>query len=359
MTQRERQILSLIEANPMISQQSIADALQITRSSVAVHISNLLKKGYIAGKGYVLRHGTYAVVVGGVNVDIGGRSAGALVQADSNPGTVTVSLGGVGRNIAHNLSLMGADVRMLTAFGQDLHGQKVASSCAELGIDVSHALRCSDAATSTYLYIADPQGEMAVAISDMSICDRITPAYLAANLPLLQNARVVVADANIPAESLAYLAQNCQAPLFVDPVSTAKAGKLLPILSKIHTLKPNRLEAELLSGVKIVSAADAEAAARALLEKGVHRVFISMGAEGVYAADENAQLWLQNLPGKMVNTTGCGDAFMAALVWAYLEDADLRETALAGLAAGAIAMEYDGTITPAMSADALRARMKK
>ena len=359
MTQRERQILSLIEANPMISQQSIADALQITRSSVAVHISNLLKQGYIAGKGYVLRHGTYAVVVGGVNVDIGGRSAGALVQADSNPGTVTVSLGGVGRNIAHNLSLMGTDVRMLTAFGQDLHGQKVASSCAELGIDVSHALRCADAATSTYLYIADPQGEIAVAISDMSICDRITPAYLAANLPLLQNAQVVVADANIPAESLAYLAQNCHAPLFVDPVSTAKAAKLLPILSKIHTLKPNRLEAELLSGVKIISAADAEAAARALLEKGVHRVFISMGAEGVYAADENKQLWLQNLPGKMVNTTGCGDAFMAALVWAYLEDMDLQETALAGLAAGAIAMEYDATINPAMSADALRARMKK
>ena len=359
MTQRERQILSLIEANPMISQQNIADALQITRSSVAVHISNLLKKGYIAGKGYVLRHSTYAVVVGGVNVDIGGRCAGALVQADSNPGTVTVSLGGVGRNIAHNLSLMGTDVRMLTAFGQDLHGQKVASSCAELGIDVSHALRCSDAATSTYLYIADSQGEMTVAISDMSVCDRITPAYLAANLPLLQNARVVVADANIPAESLVYLAQNCHAPLFADPVSTAKASKLLPILSKIHTLKPNRLEAELLSGVKIVSAADAEAAARALLEKGVHRVFISMGAEGVYAADENKQLWLQNLPGNMVNTTGCGDAFMAALVWAYLEDMDLRQTALAGLAAGAIAMEYDGTINPAMSADALRARMKK
>ena len=359
MTQRERQILSLIEANPMISQQNIADALQITRSSVAVHISNLLKKGYIAGKGYVLRHGAYAVVVGGVNVDIGGRSAGALVQADSNPGTVTVSLGGVGRNIAHNLSLMGTDVRMLTAFGQDLHGQKVASSCAELGIDVSHALRCSDAATSTYLYIADSQGEMAVAISDMSVCDRITPAYLAANLPLLQNARVVVADANIPAESLVYLAQNCHAPLFADPVSTAKASKLLPILSKIHTLKPNRLEAELLSGVKIVSAADAEAAAKALLEKGVHRVFISMGAQGVYAADENKQLWLQNLPGNMVNTTGCGDAFMAALVWAYLEDMDLRQTALAGLAAGAIAMEYDGTINPAMSADALRARMKK
>ena len=107
MTQRERQILQLIERNPMISQQQLAEELGITRSSVAVHISNLTKKGCIAGKGYVLHSGTYAVVVGGVNVDIGGRSAAPLVAADSNPGTVTVSLGGVGRNIAHKLSLLG------------------------------------------------------------------------------------------------------------------------------------------------------------------------------------------------------------------------------------------------------------
>ena len=51
MTQREQQILALIGADPMISQQALADALGITRSSVAVHISNLIKKGYIAGKG--------------------------------------------------------------------------------------------------------------------------------------------------------------------------------------------------------------------------------------------------------------------------------------------------------------------
>jgi len=356
MTQRERQILGLIEANPMISQQELADTLHITRSSVAVHISNLQKKGYIAGKGYVLRSGTYAVVVGGVNVDIGGRSAAALVQADSNPGTVSVSLGGVGRNIAHNLCLMGADVRMLTAFGDDFHGQKVASSCAELGIDVSHALRPADAATSTYLYVADQDGEMAVAISDMSICERITPAYLAANLSMLQNAQVVVADTNIPPESLVYLAENCSAPLFCDPVSTAKAVKLLPILHKIHTLKPNRLEAELLSGVKIETREDVAKAARALIEKGVRRVFISMGADGVYAATAKEQLWLPNLPGKMINTTGCGDAFMAALVWAYLEGTDLKSTTLAGLAAGSIAMESAQTINPNMSATALRAR---
>ena len=357
MTQRERQILDLIAANPMISQQELADTLNITRSSVAVHISNLLKKGYIAGKGYVLRTGAYAVVVGGVNVDIGGRSFEKLVAADSNPGRVSISLGGVGRNIAHNMALMGLDVKLLTAMGEDVYGNRITSSCTELGIDVSHALRVPDCATSTYLYIADEAGEMALALSDMAVCDRITPAYLAANQQVLQNAQVIVADTNIPAETLVYLAENCTAPIFCDPVSTIKAGKLRPILNRIHTLKPNRLEAELLSGVPIREKEDAEAAAKALIEKGVQRVFLSMGADGVCAATPQEQLWLPNLPGNMVNTTGCGDAFMAALVWAYMQDMTLRETAMAGLAAGSIAMESPETINPAMSATALKLRM--
>lgn len=141
MTQRERQLLQWIEADPMISQEALAERAGITRSSVAVHISNLMKKGYIAGKGYVLRSGTYAVVAGGVNVDIGGRSFAPMVARDSNPGRVTTSLGGVGRNIAHNMSLLGVDVRFLTAFGDDLYAQRIAASCGELGIDISHALQ--------------------------------------------------------------------------------------------------------------------------------------------------------------------------------------------------------------------------
>lgn len=358
MTQRERQILQLIEADPMISQQAIAEALGITRSSVAVHISNLTKKGCIAGKGYVLRTGSYAVVVGGVNVDICGRSFAPLVAADSNPGAVSTSLGGVGRNIAHNMSLMGLDVRLLTAFGEDANGQRIAASCSELGIDTSQALRLRDAATSTYLYLTGPDGDMALAVNDMQICSRITPEYLAGNLPLLQSAQIVVADANIPGDSLRYLAENCTVPLFIDPVSAAKAEKLRPILHRIHTLKPNALEAAILSGIEIHTDADVERAADHLLELGVHRLFLSLGAKGVYAAMGEERLWLQNLPGNMVNTTGCGDAFMAALVWAYLEGMNLQNTALAGLAAASIAMESAETINPAMSPEALKARAR-
>ena len=357
MTQRERQILQCIEADPMISQQKLADQLGITRSSVGVHIYNLMRKGYIAGKGYVLRSGSYAAVVGGVNMDIGGLAYEPLVAADSNPGKITMSLGGVGRNIAHNMCLMGVDVRLLTAFGDDVYGEKVSASCSETGIDITHALRVKGGTTSTYLFISGPDGDMAMALSDMAICDQITPGYLSSNLTVLQNAQVIVCDTNVPQESLIFLAENAKVPLFCDPVSTAKAEKLLPILSKIHTLKPNKLEAELLSGVPIHDHNDVEAAAKALLDKGVHRVFISMGADGMYAATAEEQLWLPNLPGRMVNTTGCGDAAMAALVWAYLEGTDLCGSALAGLAAGSIAMESRQTINPAMSATALRNRM--
>ena len=358
MTQRERQILELIEADPMITQEELAEKLGITRSSVAVHISNLTKKGPIAGRGYILRSGNYVVVVGGANVDICGRSWDPLVQADSNPGLVGMSIGGVGRNIAHNLSLLGADVRMLTACGDDLHGQQLCTASTAAGIDMSHVLKLRDERTSTYLYITGPDGDMALAVSDMTICERIGPEYLADHLALLQNARAVVCDTNIPSESLRYLAENCTAPLFCDPVSTIKAEKLRPILGSIHTLKPNRLEAELLTGIPIHDEGDVEKAADKLLAMGVRRVFISLGGKGIYAASWEESCWLDPLPCRMVNTTGCGDSVMAALVWSYLEGLSLENSALAGLAAGSITIETPETISPAMSAEELRNRMK-
>ena len=356
MTQRERQILRWIEENPMIAQQELAEKAGIARSSVAVHISNLMKKGCILGKGYIVHTAPYAVVVGGVNMDIGGRPNAPLVARDSNPGQVRMSLGGVGRNIAHNMSLLGVDTRMLTAFGDDLYAQRIAASCGELGIDISQALQVPGGATSTYLFIADQQGDMALAISDMAIYDHMTPAFLRSRQGLLDNAQLIVLDTNIPANSIAELARTSKVPLFADPVSTAKAVKLKPVLGSIHTLKPNRLEAELLSGVTITDEKSLNRAADALLSTGLRRVLISLGGDGIFAADHNERCHLPCLPGRMVNTTGCGDAAMAAVAWAYLEGTDLRGTTMAALAAGAIAMESAETINPGLSVETLKAR---
>ena len=356
MTQRERQILNWIKENPMISQQELADKAGITRSSVAVPISNLMKKGYITGKGYIVRTAPYVTVVGGVNMDIGGRSSQALVPQDSNPGTVSMSLGGVGRNIAHNMSLLELDVRLLTVFGDDSNAQKIAASCGELGIDISQSPVIPGGRTSTYLFINDENGDMALAVSDMDIYRHLTPQVLSQRQKLLMGSQVIVLDTNIPEESIRWLAENSTVPLFADPVSTAKAVKLKGVLGRLHTLKPNRMEAELLSGVAITDEESLNRAADALLATGLRRVFISLGSDGVFAADHNARLHLPVLPAQMRNTTGCGDAFMAAIAWAYLQGTDLRGTAMAGLAASAIAMEGAGTINPALGVQALKVR---
>ena len=156
MTQRERQLLEWIRENPMISQQELADKAGITRSSVAVHISNLMKKGCITGKGYIVRTDPYVAVVGGVNMDIGAVSAGALVARDSNPGHVTTSLGGVGRNIAHNLCLLGQRTAMVTVMGDDDFGRRVQENAKDIGLDLSAGAVLPDCRTGTYLYICGP-----------------------------------------------------------------------------------------------------------------------------------------------------------------------------------------------------------
>ena len=300
-----------------------------------------------------------AAVVGGVNMDICGRPDRSLIPRDSNPGRVRLSPGGVGRNIAHNLALMGVETSLITALGGDLYARQIEASCAELGIDLSGAVRVPGENTSVYLYIADADGDMALAISDMEICRHLSPEALEPRLGLLESAGAVVLDANLPAESIRFLCERLKAPVFADPVSVAKAGKLRGVLGRIDTLKPNRAEAELLSGVTIRDRSDLRRAAEALLSAGLRRVFISLGAQGVYAADENDRQLFPAMGALPVNTTGGGDAFMAGLVWAALRGADLSGSARAGLAAAAVALESEETVNPAMSGAALMRRMEQ
>ena len=298
-----------------------------------------------------------AVVCGGVNIDIGAHSFAPLRPKDSNPGKVELSLGGVGRNIAHNMRLLGVPTYLLTAVGGDSRASQVEESCKELGIDLSHALRVPDGRTSTYVFVGDSDGDMAIAVSDMEICKKLTPDYFASQLDLLNGAAAVVVDANLPRESIAYLTEHCTVPVFIDPVSTVKAEKLHGLLGRVHTLKPNRIEAELLSGVKITDDASLHKAAEALLAQGLQRVFISLGGDGVLAAQKDEMQLVPICKAEMRNATGAGDAMMAALVWSFLSGQSLTESVASGTAAAAIAVESEETINPAMSAEAVEKRL--
>ncbi len=301
----------------------------------------------------------YAAVVGGANIDIGGRCHAPVIQGDSNPGSLSEAVGGVGRNIAYDVRLLGTNVQYVTALGSDDNGMRIRIGCRRAAIDFTNSFTFPDAETSRYLHIDTPEGELALALSDMDIFDRLTPEHFAGILDLLNGAELLVMDANIPAACIEFLAGHCTVPLFADPVSAAKAPRLRGALSKLHTLKANRLEAEALTGIAITDDASANRAADALLAAGVRRVFITLGPDGVLAAEGAVRLRLANPPqGHTESTSGCGDAFTAALVWAELQGLDLRAAARSGLAAAAITMEVADTVNMALSEEALRAKLE-
>ena len=279
----------------------------------------------------------YVVVIGAANIDIGGTPLKPLVPADSNPGEISINYGGVGRNIAHNLAMLGVPVRFITAIGGDVLGNDMLKNCEEIGMDVSHVLRLPDRTSSMYLYINNTGGDMEMAIDHMNIIRQITPNYLDSLRSVIQGATAVVVDANITEDSFIHIKSLCRAPLYVDPVSTVLASGIKPNLDGVDTLKPNRLEAEYLTGMTIQTEADFRAAADAILGMGVRRVFLSMGKEGMMAADKNNIYIIGEQPADVVCTTGAGDSATAAIVWASTVVADGYSLVTAAKAANAVA----------------------
>ena len=279
----------------------------------------------------------YVVVIGAANIDIGGTPLNPLIPADSNPGDISINYGGVGRNIAHNLAKLGVPVRFITAIGGDVLGEDMLRHCESIGMDTSNVLRIPDRTSSMYLYINNTAGDMEMAIDHMDIVSQITPEYLDSVRPVIQGAMAVVMDGNISADSFLHLKSICRAPLYIDPVSTVLASRIKPGLEGVDTLKPNRLEAEYLTGMTIKTEADYRAAAGALLDMGVRRVFLSMGEEGMLAADKNHMYIVGGYPAEVVCTTGAGDSATAAIVWASTIVADGGSLVTAAKAANVVA----------------------
>lgn len=266
-------------------------------------------------------------VIGALNLDVCGMPNAPLRAGDSNPGSVRLSAGGVARNIAYRLARQGVPVSLITPMGHDAVADLLAQRCAAEGISLGHALRL-DGPSPVYLSIQDAQGDLAVAVNAMSLLENMTPDTLETCRALLDAAPLVVCDANLPGETLAWLAQTVAAPLLLDPVSGFKAARARAVIGHFAAVKPNRLEAEALTG-----ASDPACAANRLLAEGVGRVFISLGAEGVHYADASGQ---GRLPAPGVHTdsyNGAGDAMTAGIAHGMLLGESTRDCAARGIAA--------------------------
>ena len=271
-------------------------------------------------------------VIGGANVDITATSSEAFRLGDSNPGRVEVSWGGVGRNIAHNLTLLGDDVELLTIFGGGLFGPVIAHACAELGIRTDHCQIADDGTNSFFVSINNADGELVGGVADMNATEGMTPEWLEQRIRQINTADAVVADANSSAEALAWLIDHCDKPLFLDAVSVAKTGRIrkavdLSRRKSFFALKCNAIENVELTDVNCCK-----------------RRYVSLGAEGLRVEAEGQKYDFPALPSKVRNVTGGGDALLAGIVHAGPE-ADIEESARWGLRCARAAVESPNAVS--------------
>jgi len=300
------------------------------------------------------------VTIGSMNMDIVGRAFLTLRLADSNPGVITHTPGGVGRNIAHNLALLGKKTALISVVGEDLYGQSLLARAQEIGLDVSHCAIMKHKRSSTYLALLDEAGEMVSAINDMAIIEHLTPDFFAPLIPFLGTARTLVIDCNLPQATLEFLLnQPDLPPIFVDGVSSVKIVKIKHLLAKIALLKPNRLEAETLSGINIHHRHDMEKVSGWFHTQGLENLIISDAQNGIYYSQASGGSgWLPVFPAKIVNVSGAGDALVAGLVCGWLEGWNLPKAAHFAQGCAAVTLEHDMTNNPLLSLNHVLQRME-
>ncbi len=294
-------------------------------------------------------------VVGGANTDIVGAPVNALVMHDSNPGSVSVSPGGVGRNVAENLSRMGVETHLVTAFGGDGAAKRLETSCVDAGIRIERSLRVRALPGARYLAINDERRDLSVAVSDMRVIDRILPSELEVpeRRATLERADMVVADANLPTESLQWLVDHLDVPIALDPVSTAKAMRVRSLIGRLAAIFPNSYEAGALLGRAVEGEASCRDAAEALVALGCGRVFVSAGPLGVAWADASGSGFTPAPRVDIVSTNGAGDAFSAGAVCGMLCKMPTEECAQLGSALASLTLGGDETVSPHLTPTAI------
>ena len=301
---------------------------------------------------------TDITVIGGINIDIEGSPFAELRREDSNPGTVTMAFGGVGRNITENLARMGGKVAMISVIGDDHMGIGAREHLRSLGVDVSLIQSVKGRNSAMYLSILNHDNDMELAICDMDIISHITPDLIEKNRNVLEKSKVITLDGNLEEETIRYVTDRFfSVPLFLDPVSAAKAVKAKDVIGKFACIKPNVMEAEILSGMEIRSENDLKRAGQWFTDQGVGRLFVTLNKDGVYYKDRHCEGFIRPGHVKISSATGAGDSFSAAILLGLEEDMDTRDIARYGMAASAIAMESSSAVNQNISKDEIERRL--
>ena len=286
------------------------------------------------------------LVVGGANVDLVGIPDQQLCMRDSNPGKIRVSFGGVGRNIAHNAVLAGADVNFITLFGNDLLGRSCYEDCIRVGIKMKHSQFSATNGSSTYMAILDNDRDMVMAINDMDILDEMNAQDIQPLIMALDNKDICVLDTNLREDVLDVLSSKGVCTFALDPISTHKAIKARAILDRFDIIKPNRQQAEVLLEMIIETDAQLLQALHRFLTIGVKEVLISLGEQGIAATNGKDFVKLRMQAPTIVNATGAGDCLLACYLAERLRNDDFIACLEYALAASVLTIESEETVAP-------------
>lgn len=281
------------------------------------------------------------LLLGGCHRDIVARTAAPFVPGTSCPGAVAETAGGVARNVAVLLASAGLSTALVARVGDDAAGRRLVAELSARGVDAALVAVEQGSATGTYVAIHDEAGELAAAVSDLSVYDRIDPRSLRPASAALAAAGIVFADANLPAATLDWLAADYGPKLAVDAISRAKAPRILGALRAGALGFLNLPSAATLTGT---DAEDATTAARGLAALGATRLVVTGGGGGVAVLDEGSIGAVAVPRVAVVDVTGAGDALTAGTLAALSVGAPLIDAVRIGVAAAGAALSSTGAL---------------
>lgn len=293
------------------------------------------------------------LVVGGSTYDITAEILGQPIPCDSNPSRIYGGAGGVGRNIAENIARMGATTSFISAFGSDAFSDELISSCRNVGMDVSQAIVSTGLGSSIYLSIMDKDGELQYGASDLTLMEQIDSSEFEKRRDFITSFPYLILDANLTEPMLRMLADMSDAKIITDAVSVPKSKRLRAILDRIDSLKVNILELSGISGREVRGKQEIFDAAHLLTDRGVNKVFVTMGIEGCCCITEHESVFLPAFPIKVKNVTGAGDAFTAAVTYGVMHRFSNEQILRLGTAASHIALQSARAVSQEMSEDLL------
>jgi len=297
----------------------------------------------------------YVVGIGSANLDIYGKSLIDLKPKYDHPSKITTSVGGVTRNVLCNLSLLKVPTKLLAALGDDVFGKIILEDCIKNNIDTNNILKIKDESSGVFMQILDNKNDMHMALCDMSINKNITVNYLKKNENILKNSKIIFFDPSLPLDSIEYLVNTFGEKIYLDPLSDEYAKKIKPYINRIYTLKPNKTELEVLSDTKINNEEDLEKACKIIINKGVKKLYVTLGEKGAmfYSKEKKIRKQFRQIE-NMVNASGAGDSFFATIIFGNINKLNEIESLELALAAGIITIKSKETISPELSIENLK-----